>query len=142
MDSIPPILQPTVEVPPILASSDSQRLPPSRGNRTEGPRSLSQRWARRGLFLVCGLALIGSVVLATSDKPRLGARSERVPLIHEQTIQFVVNNVDQEMDHAIALAIETGNFFCKYVYQPTSPWSRLPFFDFVLTHGPSRPLPT
>lgn len=104
MDSIPPILQPTVEVPPILASSDSQRLPPSRGNRTEGPRSLGQRWARRGLFLVCGLALIGSVVLATSDKPRLGARSERVPLIHEQTIQFVVNNVDQEMDHAIALA--------------------------------------
>lgn len=104
MDSIPPILQPTVEAPPILASSAPQQLPPSRENGTSRLRWLSRRGVRRGLFLVSGLALIGSVVLATSDKPRLGTRSERVSKMREQSFQEVVRNVDHEMDRAIDLA--------------------------------------
>ena len=99
MNSIPPILPSSVEPPPVFMA------PPQRLLVTSSTSGASRhRWRKRVLFLVCGLTLIGSVVWATSPRPRLSARSERATFPREQSFHEIVRDVDREMDQAIELA--------------------------------------
>jgi hypothetical protein len=99
MDAIPPILTSTTTLPPILTD-------PSEGSETHA-RSVSsshKRWWKRGLFVLCGLTLIGSVVWATSPRPRLNSREERVSSNLDRPFTDIINSIDGEMDQVIEVA--------------------------------------
>lgn len=99
MNSIPPILPTRVDPPPILMVP-RQNVPITTSNTGVA----RHRWRKRGLLFVCGLTLIGSVIWATSPRPRLSARSEQTAIPRDESFHEIVGDVDREMDQAIEQA--------------------------------------